>query len=162
MQKEQFGAVKNIRAWSFFPARMVVGNFLLLELHSCRNTRFGKRVNLVHMENVGVLLGHIRGGMGIGQGLSPGDILDGQVLEDVLFDGVLDCLFLQLVQELLKVVRMHVPNLVEGICRKGWYRPGCLLGRCLRCVGLMVGFPAADPHTRTSHVWRCHRKETFP
>ena len=90
--------------------------FISLHLHSGGNSWSGSGIHLVHTKLIAVFLGYICGGMGVGQGFAPGDILDGQVFQDILLRGELHGLFLRAVEQILEIVRMHVP---EIFYRKG-------------------------------------------
>ena len=91
------------------------GYLRLLHPHPCGHAGSDRGIDLAHIEKLAIFLGHVHGGVGIGQGLAPGDILHGQVLEDVMLGGLLDGLLLDDVQQFLKVIRVHVPQLLHRV-----------------------------------------------
>ena len=91
------------------------GDLLLLHLHPGYRSRAGGGIDLVDVEQVRPFLGDVLGRIGVGQGLAPGNILDGEIFENVLLGRILDRLLLQAIQQLLKIIRMHVPQGFRGI-----------------------------------------------
>ncbi len=75
-----------------------LGNLILLHLNSGSDSRPSSRIHLAHIKEVTVFLSDIHTGIGIGQGLAPGNILDNLIFQDIFFSWILDCFFLQAIQ----------------------------------------------------------------
>ena len=97
-----------------------LGYFILLHSHPGGYAGACCRVDVIDVEAFAIFLGDVHGGIGIGEGLAPGDILHGQVFHDMLFRWGLDRLFLQDVEEFLEIIRIHIPQIIDGIGVQGW------------------------------------------
>ena len=107
------------------------GDFILLHFHPGGDAGVCRRVDVIDVEAFTVFLGDVHGGIGIGECLAPGDILHGQIFHDVLLRWGLDRLFLQDVEEFLKIIRIHIPQIIDGITVQGWRE-------AYFCSGLLV------------------------
>lgn len=80
-------------------------------------------VHMVYIKELTIFLGDVHGGIGIGEGFTPGGILHGQIFQDVLLGWALNRFFLQDVQEFLKIIRMHIPQIIHCVTIKRWGWP---------------------------------------
>lgn len=71
---------------------------LLLHLYPGDRSGAGGGIDLVDVEQVRPLLGDELGRIGVGQGLAPRDVLDGEIFKNILLGRKLDRLLLQAVQ----------------------------------------------------------------
>lgn len=89
--------------------------FIILHADSGGDAWSGSRVHMIHIEQFTIFLGDVHGGIGIREGFTPGNILHGQIFQNALFGWSLDSFFLQDIQKFLKIVRVHIPQLIDGI-----------------------------------------------
>ncbi len=71
------------------------GDFALLHLDPGCDTGSRSRVHMAYIKKITVFLSDIHGGIGIGQGLAPGNILHDQIFQDILLDWIPYPLLLQ-------------------------------------------------------------------
>ena len=94
--------------------------FIILYADSCGDARSCRWIDMIHIKEFTIFLGDIHGSVSVGEGFSSGDILHGQIFQDVLLGWSLNSFFLQDIEQLLKIIRLHIPQIIDRVPVKRW------------------------------------------